>query len=180
MLQNWFSLHSHQVCVGRHSLHPRKQCPEVSLCRLQGHSSHPQVRGTDCQKDVHLLINAGLREGMRANPPARHVSPLGKSQQIMLLLIRVQRAGRHMLLESMGPFTLKSYKAWTQPFLRFLSSFSVGYLISAQSARQWLLSIDTEEHSPSTDMGFSSLVLQALQRGRSPQRAAISLSWWWW
>ena len=34
-------------------------------------------------------------------------SPLGKSQQIMLLLIRVQRAGRHMLLESMGPFTLK-------------------------------------------------------------------------
>ena len=56
----------------------------------------------------------------------------------------------------------------------------MGYLISAQSAWQWLLSIDTEEHSPSTDMDFSSLVLQTLQRGRSPQRAAISLSWWWW
>lgn len=36
------------------------------------------MRGRDCQKDVHLLIDAGLREGMRANPPARHVFTLRK------------------------------------------------------------------------------------------------------
>ena len=36
------------------------------------------MRGRECQKDVHLLTDAGLQAGMRTNPPARCVLTLRK------------------------------------------------------------------------------------------------------
>ena len=36
------------------------------------------MRGRECQKDAHLLTDAGLQAGMRTNPHARHVLNLRK------------------------------------------------------------------------------------------------------